>query len=83
LLTNEIEDTDTLKGVGSRFRGVAHVSDRSARVPSSARVPGVAHPCSSRWPHAEALEKCVQKFGVELFILTENVFSYVQCAMLT
>ena len=77
LLTNEIEEIDTLKGGGSHFRGIAHVPDRSVR------VPGVAHPCSSRWPHAEALEKCVQKFGVELFILTENVFSYVQCAMLT
>jgi len=45
LLTNENEETDTLKGGGSRFRGLAHVLDRSARVPSSAHVPGVAHPC--------------------------------------
>jgi len=34
-----------LKGGGSRLRGLAHVPDRSARVPSSARVPGIAHPC--------------------------------------
>ena len=44
LLTNEIEETDTLKGGGSRFRGLAHMPDRSARVPSSARVPGLDHP---------------------------------------
>jgi len=44
LLTNEIEETDILKGGGSRFRDLAHVPDRSARVPSSTRVPGVARP---------------------------------------
>ena len=43
LLTNEIEETDTLKGGGSRFRDLAYVPDRSACVPSSARVPGFAH----------------------------------------
>jgi len=59
LLTNENEEKDTefhqmilrlvsyllfhLKGGGSRFRGLAHVPDSSARVPSLARVPGVAH----------------------------------------
>jgi len=37
LVTNEIEETDTFKGGGSRFRGLAHVPDRSARVPSSAQ----------------------------------------------
>jgi len=44
LLTNKNEETDTLKVGGSRFRGLAHVLDRSARVPSSAHVPGDAHP---------------------------------------
>jgi len=44
LLTNEIEETDTFKREGSRFRGLAHVPDRSARVPSSARVPWLTTP---------------------------------------
>jgi len=44
LLTNENEETDTLKAGGSRFRGLAHVLDRSARMPSLAHVPGDAHP---------------------------------------
>jgi len=60
LLTNENKETDTefhqiilrlvsyqlfpLKVGGSRFQGLAHVPDRSARESSSARVPGVAHP---------------------------------------
>ena len=30
----------------ARFRGLARVPEKRARVPSSARVPGVAHPCS-------------------------------------
>ena len=29
----------------TRFRGLARVPEKQARVPSSARVPGVAHPC--------------------------------------
>ena len=37
--------TFAFEGGGSRFRGLTHVQDRSASVPSSARVPGVAHPC--------------------------------------
>jgi len=44
LLTNENEETGTLKGGGSRFRGLAYVPDRSAR------VPGVAHP----WPNTSS-----------------------------
>ena len=47
LLTNENEETNTLKGGGSCFRGLAHVPDRSARVLSSARLSGVAYPCPS------------------------------------
>ena len=46
LLTNEIEEANTLKGGESFYRSLAHMSDRSVRAPSSARVPGVAHPCT-------------------------------------
>ena len=29
----------------ARFRGLARVLEKRARAPSSARVPGVTHPC--------------------------------------
>jgi len=75
LLTNKNEETDTLKWEGSRFWGLTHVPDRSGRVPSSARVPGIAYPCfSSSTDCAKELFKGFNRSASHLVCTQKNFF---------